>query len=88
MVISLGCDFSVVKENFEIYTCFMVIRGKCFYSGRIKDSDYCFENQLSPPNSELKLKIRFLIWIICSSGQEGHCSYNLFSSDFNCSTPQ
>lgn len=46
MVISLGCDFSVEKENFEIHTCFMVIRGKCFHSGGIKDSDYCFENRL------------------------------------------
>lgn len=56
MVISLGCDFSVEKKNVEIHTCFMVIRGKCFYSGRIKDSDYCFENRLF--DSELKLKIR------------------------------
>ena len=44
MVISLGCDFSVEKENFEIHMCFMIIREKCFYSGGIKDSDYCFEN--------------------------------------------
>lgn len=55
MVISLGCDFSGEK-NFEIHTCFMVIRGKCFYSGRIKDSDYRFENRLF--DSELKLKIK------------------------------
>lgn len=38
MINSLGCDFSVEKKNFEIHMCFMVIRGKCFYSG-IKDSD-------------------------------------------------
>lgn len=44
MVISLGRDFSVEKENFEIHMCFMIIREKCFYSGGIKDSDYCFEN--------------------------------------------
>lgn len=56
VIISLGCNFSREKKNFEIYTSFMVIRGKCFYSGRIKDSDYYFENRLF--YTELKLKIR------------------------------
>lgn len=56
-MISLGCDFSAEKKNFKIQTCFMVIREKCFYSRRIKDSDYCFENRLFF-YSELKLKIR------------------------------
>lgn len=59
LVISLGCDFSVEKENFESHRCFMVIREKCLYSRGIKDSDYSFENQLFFfPNSEQKLKIR------------------------------
>ena len=43
-MISLGRDFSVEKENFEIHMCFTIIREKCFYSEGIKDSDYCFEN--------------------------------------------
>lgn len=58
VIISLGCNFSGEKKNFEIHTSFMVIRGKSFYSGRIKDSDYYFGNRLFFFYSEIKLKIR------------------------------
>lgn len=55
-MISLACDFSVEKENFEIHMCFMVIKEKYFYSGGIKDSDYCFENQLFFPQQWTKIE--------------------------------
>lgn len=55
-MISLGHDFSAESKNSGIHVCFMVITGKCFYSHRIKGSDYCFENRLF--YNELKLKMR------------------------------
>lgn len=74
MVISLKCDFSVKEKKFKMYTCFMIISKKCLHSKRIKDSDYCFENNFL---SELKLKIRkILIWIICSHGREEHYRFS------------